>query len=360
MSNSKSVLVVGTGTIGEPLIGLLCRLKSQLGLDEIIFHKRTPLRDEIAKVDSLISMGAKLAVDDDPDRLSKFAEMGHEVSYTWDQAIKKASVVVDCTPAGNKNKENHYKKHGKDKLFIAQGSEKGFGTPYALGLTDQKVIDAKDNFVQVVSCNTHAIARIISAVSERDPRDIMSGDFTCIRRANDVSQDTGFSPSTSAGKHSDEKFGTHHARDVNDLYSFPIDLPIFSSALKTNTQYMHTVRFSITLPEAIDRAEIVNRFQEDEFVCMTQKTSANKIFSFGRDHGFYGRIYSQTVVCEPSLAVFHPTPSTTRVVGVAFTPQDGNSLMSSVAMCLYGTHGKKALHGSKLVACLKQMMLQDV
>ena len=360
MSNSKSVLVVGTGTIGEPLIGLLCRLRDQLALDEIIFHKRTPLRDETAKVNSLISMGASLAIDDDPVRRAKFIEMGHKVSYTWAQAIEKAAVVVDCTPAGNENKERHYRKFGKDKLFIAQGSEKGFGTPYALGLTDQKVIDAKNNFVQVVSCNTHAIARIISAVSERDPSGIKSGDFTCIRRANDVSQDIGFSPSTSAGEHSDERFGTHHARDVNDLYSFPIDLPIFSSALKTNTQYMHTVRFSIILPGTLDREEIISRFQEDEFVCMTHKTSANKIFSFGRDHGFYGRIYSQTVVCKPSVAVFHPTPSTTRVVGVAFTPQDGNSLMSSVAMCLYGTHGKESLYGSKLVKCLKQMMLQDV
>ena len=87
---------------------------------------------------------------------------------------------------------------------------------------------------------------------------------------------------------------------------------------------------------------------------------ANKIFSFGRDHGFYGRIYSQTVICEPSLSVFHPTPSTTKVVGVAFTPQDGNSLMSSVAMCLYGIHGKKALHGRQYIPKLKEMMLQHV
>ena len=31
------VHVVGTGTIGEPLIGLLCHLKNELGLDEITF-----------------------------------------------------------------------------------------------------------------------------------------------------------------------------------------------------------------------------------------------------------------------------------------------------------------------------------
>ena len=49
----KTVLVIGTGTIGEPLIGLLSRLKGELGIDRVIFHKRTPLDYEIAKVNSL-------------------------------------------------------------------------------------------------------------------------------------------------------------------------------------------------------------------------------------------------------------------------------------------------------------------
>ena len=35
----KIVHVVGTGTIGEPLIGLLCDYQGQLGIDEITFHK---------------------------------------------------------------------------------------------------------------------------------------------------------------------------------------------------------------------------------------------------------------------------------------------------------------------------------
>ena len=39
----KIVHVVGTGTIGEPLIGLLCDFGSELGIDEVTFHKHTPL-----------------------------------------------------------------------------------------------------------------------------------------------------------------------------------------------------------------------------------------------------------------------------------------------------------------------------
>ena len=36
------VHVVGTGTIGEPLIGLMASFREKLGIDEITFHKRTP------------------------------------------------------------------------------------------------------------------------------------------------------------------------------------------------------------------------------------------------------------------------------------------------------------------------------
>ena len=38
----KNVLIVGTGTIGEPLIGLLAEHRESLGLDNVRFFKRTP------------------------------------------------------------------------------------------------------------------------------------------------------------------------------------------------------------------------------------------------------------------------------------------------------------------------------
>ena len=37
---SKNVMVIGTGTIGEPLIGLLAEHKDALGLDNVVFFKR--------------------------------------------------------------------------------------------------------------------------------------------------------------------------------------------------------------------------------------------------------------------------------------------------------------------------------
>ena len=51
---SKNVLVIGTGTIGEPLIGLLAEHKESLGLDKVIFFKRTPLSEERGKVEEVV------------------------------------------------------------------------------------------------------------------------------------------------------------------------------------------------------------------------------------------------------------------------------------------------------------------
>ena len=74
----RIVHVVGTGTIGEPLIGLFADFGKHLGIDEVTFHKRTPMTTERAKVNHLVERGAKLAVDN--DKLADFEALGHKVS----------------------------------------------------------------------------------------------------------------------------------------------------------------------------------------------------------------------------------------------------------------------------------------
>ena len=56
------VHVVGTGTIGEPLIGLLCDLRKKLGIDEVTFYKHSPVVTDRPKVSSLLRRGGSLAV----------------------------------------------------------------------------------------------------------------------------------------------------------------------------------------------------------------------------------------------------------------------------------------------------------
>ena len=254
------------------------------------------------------------------------------------------------------NKEKYYKKY-KDRVkgFLAQGSEFGFGKMYALGINDE-AITPKDQFIHIVSCNTHNIAVIIKtlAIDEKNGNHLKEGRFLCIRRANDISQDTGFIPSPQVGKHKDEQMGTHHAVDVYHLYkTLGIELNVFSSALKLNTQYMHCIWYDVKLDKKITKDDVKQKFIDNPRVAVTYKTSANLVFSFGRDHGHYGRILDQTVVVLPTIQVINNR----EVIGFCFTPQDGNSLLSSIAATerfLYPDSYQEKLK------CLGAFLLQEV
>lgn len=329
MAQKKVVHVVGTGTIGEPLIGLLVNMQKQLGFDEVTFHKRTPLLTDRSKVLELKKRGAHLAVDD--DARAGFLEIGLKPRYSTAEALERASVIIDCTPVGNQNKEEIYQQYRGNTLgFIAQGSEFGFGKSYARGINDSALRQGEDQFIQVVSCNTHNLSVLINTIAFQDGvNDLEEARFLCLRRANDISQDGSFVPSPQVGKHNDERFGTHHARDVWHLFkTLGIDLKnIHSSAVKVNSQYMHCIWFNIRVKTPVTTAGLIKKLAKNDRIALSYKMSANSIFSFGRDYGHYGRILNQTVIAVPSLTVNNGT----EVIGFCFTPQDGNPLLSSVA-----------------------------
>ncbi len=326
------VHVVGTGTIGEPLIGMLADHREHFGIEEVTFHKRTPLVTERSKVNDLVRRGASLAVDS--DKLTTFEELGHSPKYETMEALERAKVVIDCTPVGNANKSDFYQNLKNPVGFMAQGSEFGFGKMYARGINDDALVPGEDRYLQIVSCNTHNISVLVKTLGIDDDGDnhLVDGRFLCIRRANDISQDSGFVASPTVDKHKDERFGTHHARDSHHLFeTLGYDLNLFSSAVKLNTQYMHSIHFSLTLDREMTLAEVKERLLSNPRVAVTHKQSANSVFSFGRDHGYYGRILSQTVVALETLAVRNGN----ELVGFCFTPQDGNPLLSTVAAMLW-------------------------
>lgn len=115
----KVVHVVGTGTIGEPLIGLLVDHREAFGIDEVTFHKRTPTVEERAKVADLVRRGAILAVE--PERRADFEALGLKPTLDGAEALARASVVIDSTPAGNQNKAACYGALDGPLGFMAQG-----------------------------------------------------------------------------------------------------------------------------------------------------------------------------------------------------------------------------------------------
>ena len=327
----KVVHVVGTGTIGEPLIGLLCDFKEDLGIDEVSFHKNTPLTTDRSKVKSLMSRGARLTTHE--EKFDGFNAIGLKPEFQTEEAIDRASVVIDCTPKGfgHANKKRYYEKYlDNTEGFVAQGSEFEFGKMYARKINDSALVHGEDKFIQVVSCNTHNLSTIVNNLALIDGEDnLIEGRFNLIRRSNDVSQSGNFVPSPQVGKHQDNKFGTHHARDAALLFkTLNLDLNLFSSAMIVNSQYMHILHFHLKVKKPTNIQKNIARFDANDLIATTDKVNANEVFSFGRDHGHFGRILNQTVVSIPSLNVRNET----EITGFCFTPQDGNSLLSSIAI----------------------------
>ncbi len=331
---SRIVHVVGTGTIGEPIVGLLAQHRQALGIDEVTFYKHTPRKEDRPMVNALRAMGAKLAVA--PERRPDFQKIGITPDYAWADALAAARVIVDCAPedSGLENKAKVYAALPGDKLFIAQGSEEGFGRMYALGINDAVVDPARERFVHVVSCNTHTTVRLVHTLADGG-RNLEEGRLVLIRRAGDVG-DAKFIQAPTVEKHKEAR-GTHHATDAANLYASTLgrDVNLFSSALKLNSQFMHVAHFHFRLRTPTTLDEVKSKLEADKFVGITEKTATNLVFSFAREHGPFGRILSQTVVVAPSL---HVSADGKDVTGYAFTPQDGNALLSSIALVARKLH----------------------
>ena len=175
----KNILIVGTGTIGEPLIGLLAQHKEKLGIDNISFFKRTPLSDEKGKVEALIRKGAKLVANSEAK--NDFESMGFDVE-DLEKSYEENQVIIDCTPSGNKNWDEIYSNLDKNKRFIAQGSEHGFGPFFAWGINNNVLANDQNKYL-IASCNTHNIASILKTFVLETGRNLNEGRFVCLRRA---------------------------------------------------------------------------------------------------------------------------------------------------------------------------------
>ena len=90
---------------------------------------------------------------------------------------------------------------------------------------------------------------------------------------------------------------------------------------------MHVLWFTLNVKEPTNLNEVKDKLISNNLVAMTTKNMTSTVYSFGRDHGHFGRILNQTVVVEQSLHVRNDH----EIYGFCFTPQDGNSILSSIS-----------------------------
>ncbi len=310
------VLVNGIGNIGTTILNLLVDYKKLLGISEIYALKNTQITTwNKVELNIIAEKGVILCSKTNTDFIP------------LPQIINTIDYIFDCNANtfGLKNK-GWYANLPQLKGCSAQGSEKGFGLPFMSGINNEVIKSQK--FVQIVSCNTHALSALIMAFSGKQIENLLDGDFVIVRRSEDLGNHQRLVAANVVSRHLDKTIGTHHAIDVKDLFATKnILLPIESSDITTPSQLMHTVRFNFRLRKLLPKGQIEKQLDKNGFISRTSKFDSNIIFELGRKYSAYGRLFSHAIINDNNLLI---NTKTNTVKGWAFIPQEGNTILSTI------------------------------
>ncbi|MGL5825791.1 MAG: hypothetical protein ACRCYU_13430 [Nocardioides sp.] len=314
------VLVNGLGNIGSTLLQVLARHREVAGITELYGRKNTVRAWDVAGLARLRAAGVMVVADEPPGQ-ARFADVCDDIEYVFDTTAAGGAI-------GNRS--------GYDRMprlvgAVAQGSAQGFGAPYVLGLG---VDVSESRYVHVVSCSTHAALAVLRTVSAGSLEDIVSADFVNVRRSEDIGQHERLVGGNVLARHLDPTLGTHHAIDAGSVLA-TIGRPVRmqSSDITTPSQFLHSTRFAIRLARPISYQQAVDRLSTDPYTATTTMFDSNMVFEVGRRYGFAGRLFSQAIFVPGNLLVRDDVVS-----GWAFVPQEGNTVLSTVAAFLQRTH----------------------
>lgn len=313
------VLVNGVGNIGTTLANLLSDFKEILNISTVYVYKNTLQTWKVIDLSFLEKKGVKIIYSQDT---------------SLSAAVAQVDYVFEATANGIGLKNKAIYEAASHLIGVcSQGSEKGFGVPFMSSLNDRFVANHK--FVQVVSCNTHGAASIISTLADTDLVNLNHADFVVVRRSEDLGNHERLVGANVLARHLSTDYGTHHAIDVHDMYkTMDIDCPISSSDITTPSQLMHSTRFHLSFKSNIDLGSILDRLHSNPFIATTQKFDSNEIFELGRRYGKYGRIYNHCIVNSNNLLLTENS-----IKGWAFVPQEGNSIISTIHAFLIQVKG---------------------
>ncbi|NIQ04342.1 MAG: type II glyceraldehyde-3-phosphate dehydrogenase [Candidatus Korarchaeota archaeon] len=212
-----------------------------------------------------------------PDKMDLFREAEIDPTGTIQEGIEKADLVVDATPGGigEKNKPK-YEKAGVKTLF--QGGESASVAEVAFN-SFWNYDDAKGaQFVQVVSCNTTALCRIVYALKEFGVKRVRG---VLVRRGGDPRQVNRGPINAIIPKH---HIPSHHAEDVKRCIP---DLNITTVALKVPTTLMHVHSLNLSLEERVTEGEIIEQMEDTTRIIVATEDIGNtaQIVEWARDMG---------------------------------------------------------------------------
>ncbi|MDN5895581.1 MAG: hypothetical protein L0H93_16345 [Nocardioides sp.] len=309
---AMKVLVNGIGNFGTTLLQVLTAHWDLLDTDTVYAHKSTVHPWDEPQMQRLKNLGIILVGDEYPAQ-ARIEDVAHEIDYVFDAG----------RPGQGLRRKARYDGFPNLLGASAQGTEKSFGTPYVLG---HGMDSSLSRHASIPSCNTHSALAVLRTLSDGDLQDIESADFVMARRsvAGNV-----------VARHLDPVLGTHHAIDTAAvLRVLGRRIPIQSSDLSTPSQFLHATRFAVRLRSSPTEAQVRDRIDRSAYVSNTGIFDSNKIFEIGRRFGLGGRLYQQAIFVDANLLVKDRVIS-----GWAFVPQEGNTILSTMAAYLQRTRG---------------------
>lgn len=270
--------IMGYGTIGKRVADAIMRMDD---MELVGVIKQTPdYESEVA-----VSKGIRLYTYE--DRVSKFEKVGVKVAGTVNDLIKYVDVVIDATPdgVGAENKGKIYEPMGLRAIF--QGGEEADVAEVSFNALANYDMAVGKRFIRVVSCNTTALSRLISAFLIHGYR-IRRVRAYLIRRGADPREfkkgpinDVVFNPAT---------VPSHHGPDVQTVIP-TIDIVTMAVAVPTTMMHLHMV--NIEFDGQVSKGEVVKVLEETPRILLFNVSSRKfeslaQIIEWARDVGSLG------------------------------------------------------------------------
>ena len=286
--------IMGYGTIGKRVADAIMKMDD---MELVGVIKQTPdYEGEVA-----VSKGIRLYTYE--DRVSRFEKAGIKVSGTVNDLIRNVDVIIDATPdgVGAENKARIYEPMGMRAVF--QGGEEADVAEVSFNALANYDMAVGRRFIRVVSCNTTALSRLISAFLIHGYR-IRRVRAYLVRRGADPREfkkgpinDLVFNPAT---------VPSHHGPDVQTVIP-SIDIVTMAVAAPTTLMHLHMV--NIEFDGQVSRGEVVKVLEETPRILLFSASSRKfeslaQIIEWARDMGRPRGDVMENAVIEDSITVF--------------------------------------------------------
>ncbi len=234
------------------------------------------------------------------DNIEAFRKAGIEVSGTLDELLKKADLVVDCTPNGvGAEYKELYEEHGVKAIW--QGGENHDVAGFSFN-SEANYDDAIGrDLTRVVSCNTTGLTRALYPLDKEFG--VKKSRITLMRRAADPG-DIKSGP-INAIVPNPINLPSHHGPDLN--YIMP-DLEIATLAVKLSTTLMHFHALNVELEKDFEPQDIVDLYAGSPRILFVSGeeniNSTAEVMELARDLGRSRSDMFENVIWKDSISKY--------------------------------------------------------